>query len=64
MKEETQEVSHPERPDVDPTGTRQQKLPHLCGSKLGKEYVKAIYCHPTWHAAVHGIAKSQTRLSN
>ena len=64
------------------------------GSKLGKEYVKAIYCHPAyltymqstsgegngnplqysclenpmdrgaWEAAVHGVAKSRTQLSN
>ena len=63
-------------------------------SKLGKEYVKAVYCHPAyltyvhstsgegngtplryscldnpmgggaWHAAVCGVAKSWTRLSD
>ena len=56
------------------------------GSKSGKEYVKAVYCHPAyltsingtplqysclenpmdggaWKAAVHGVAKTQTRLS-
>ena len=57
------------------------------GSKLGKEYIKAVYCHPAyltsmqreghfhsglenpvnggaWWAAVNGVAKSRTRLSN
>ena len=70
------------------------------GSKLGKEHVKAVYCHPAyltymqstscemldwrkhklesslselwelvmdreaWRAAIHGVAKSPTRLSD
>ena len=64
------------------------------GSKLGKEYVKAVYCHSVyltymqstsgegngnplqysclenpmdrgaWEAAVHGVAKSRTQLSD
>ena len=47
------------------------------GSKLGKEYVKVVYCHPAyltymqnpmdggaWWAAVHGVARSRTRLSD
>ena len=64
------------------------------GSKSGKEYIKAVYCHPAyltyiqstsgegngnplqyfclanpmaggaWWAAVHGVARSRTRLSD
>ena len=58
-----QKVSHPEPPDVDPTGPRQQKLPHLRGSKLGKEYVKAVYRHPTWHAASVGLQRVRHNLA-
>ena len=64
-------------------------MEQLTGSKSGKEYIKAIYCHPiystyitdsmdvslselremvvnreAWHAAIHGVTKSQTRLSD
>ena len=47
------------------------------GSKLGKEYVKVVYCHPAyltymqnpmdggaWWTAVHGVARSWTRLND
>ena len=59
------------------------------GSKLGKKYIKAVYCHPAcltfgegngnplqyscldnpmdggaWWAAVYGVARSRTRLSD
>ena len=26
------------------------------GSKLGKEYVKAVYCHPTYLTSMQGIS--------
>ena len=32
------------------------------GSKLGKEYVKAVLSREVWRASVHGVTKSQTRL--
>ena len=46
-------------------------------SKLGKEYVKVVYCHPAyltymqnpmdggaWWATVHGVTESRTQLSD
>ena len=69
-------------------------MEQMIGSKLGMEYIKAVYCHPAyltymqstsgkgngnplqyswlenpmgggaWWAAVHGVAKSRTRLSD
>ena len=33
------------------------------GSKLGKEYVKAVYCHPAYLTYAEYHAKCQTRWS-
>ena len=34
---------------------RQQLEPDMAGSKLGKEYVKAVYCHPVYLTYMQSI---------
>ena len=41
--------------------------PHLCGRLLdthGQVWVSLVMDSEAWHAAVHGVTKSQTRLSD
>ena len=38
---------------------KQQLEPHMeqqTGSKLGKEYIKAVYCHPAYLAYMHSTS--------
>ena len=38
-------------------GKKQQLKPDMeqqTGSKLGKEYIKAVYCHPAYLTYIHG----------
>ena len=41
---------HTHRPDIQQVNKQQLKLDmeQQTGSKLGKEYVKAVYCHPVY----------------
>ena len=32
------------------------------GSKLGKEYIKAVYCHPAYLAYVHSVWLASTSV--
>ena len=34
------------------------------GSKLGKEYVKAVYCHPVYLTSLQSLEVTQTWLSD
>ena len=42
----------------------EQDMEQQTGSKLGKEYVKAVYCHPAYLTSMQNISREMPDLMN